>query len=271
MKLRSKQSAFTLIELLVVIAIIAILAAILFPVFAKAREKARQTTCLSDMKQLGLGLQQYTQDYDEFLPNQVGDGASGGGGQGFLANLSTPPQFVQPNWAGEIYPYVKSLGVYLCPDAQPYPGITATDNCYPMAQDKTNYLYNGVLMHNNGTPGEYVSKTIAQIPSPSDTIMLQEASYYTSCAESRPRDVFTSGTYRDANCETGNERYSEMHSGGGNLMYVDGHVKFQVRGSIRYAQFGFGAANNPTIPLNFGAEGSGSGPDCSHDVLKADW
>src|SRR5438105_1513752 len=65
-----RRAAFTLIELLVVIAIIAILAAILFPVFAQARENARQTACLSNAKQLGLALQMYTQDYDEVVPNQ---------------------------------------------------------------------------------------------------------------------------------------------------------------------------------------------------------
>src|SRR5437667_11069914 len=66
-----KQNGFTLIELLVVIAIIAILAAILFPVFAKAREKARQASCLSNTKQMGLALMMYTQDYDEILPFRV--------------------------------------------------------------------------------------------------------------------------------------------------------------------------------------------------------
>jgi len=94
----SKIKGFTLIELLVVIAIIAILAAILFPVFAQAREKARQISCLSNTKQLGLAFTQYEQDYDEKVP----DGASPyGGGNG---------------WAGDIYPYVKSSKVYLCPD-----------------------------------------------------------------------------------------------------------------------------------------------------------
>ncbi len=99
------RRGFTLIELLVVIAIIAILAAILFPVFAKAREKARQTACLSNMKQLALGSLQYTQDYDEKYiagVNRYGKG---------------------PGWAGQMYPYVKSTGVFRCPDdASTLPG-----------------------------------------------------------------------------------------------------------------------------------------------------
>src|SRR6201992_2386276 len=91
---------FTLIELLVVIAIIAILAAILFPVFAKAREKARQISCLSNMKQLGLGIMQYEQDSDEVHVPWLAQGANG-------ANFG---------WQDLIYPYVKSTQVYVCPD-----------------------------------------------------------------------------------------------------------------------------------------------------------
>ena len=99
-----RNYAFTLIELLVVIAIIAILAAILFPVFAQAREKARQTTCTSNLKQLGLAFTQYIQDYDERLPaNDDGGCGTGSAGDGF-------------GWSGKIYPYVKSSGVYTCPD-----------------------------------------------------------------------------------------------------------------------------------------------------------
>jgi prepilin-type N-terminal cleavage/methylation domain-containing protein/prepilin-type processing-associated H-X9-DG protein len=98
------QRGFTLIELLVVIAIIAILASILFPVFARARENARRSSCLSNLKQLGLGIAQYTQDYDENYP------------AGFQANSD----WVNRSWPVTIQPYVKSIQVFACPsDSMP--------------------------------------------------------------------------------------------------------------------------------------------------------
>ena len=96
------KSAFTLIELLVVIAIIAILAAILFPVFARARENARRTSCQSNLKQIGLGLMQYTQDYDERLPYD---------------SLEDNPKTWWIFWMDAIYPYVKSEQLFNCPSA----------------------------------------------------------------------------------------------------------------------------------------------------------
>src|SRR5665213_297271 len=107
----SSRRGFTLIELLVVIAIIAILAAILFPVFAKVREKARQTSCLSNMKQLGLAFAQYNEDYDEKQPNGTWWSYSSGAG-----------------WDGEIYPYVKSVNVFLCPDDTTYSKVSYAYN-----------------------------------------------------------------------------------------------------------------------------------------------
>ncbi|GAB4454109.1 MAG: hypothetical protein OHK0029_08290 [Armatimonadaceae bacterium] len=114
-----RQNGFTLIELLVVIAIIAILAAILFPVFAQAREKARQTACLSNVKQMGLGMMMYAQDYDEVIarnafadPPRVLEGAH-------FTNCSTP------RWMDVIQPYIKNFDIYNCP-SDPFSSISGT-------------------------------------------------------------------------------------------------------------------------------------------------
>jgi prepilin-type N-terminal cleavage/methylation domain-containing protein/prepilin-type processing-associated H-X9-DG protein len=104
------RRAFTLIELLVVIAIIAILAALLFPVFAQAREKARQTSCLSNLKQLGTAMVMYSQDYDELFPPVIGREAS----DRFYFEMS---------WMSLIQPYVKNLGVFIDPSS----GFPSTD------------------------------------------------------------------------------------------------------------------------------------------------
>src|SRR5437764_2328098 len=100
------RRGFTLIELLVVIAIIAILAAILFPVFAQAREKARQAGCLSNMKQVALALQLYAGDYDETLPHQPDE---------TVFNYADPP--VHPNFLKALIPYTRNRGVFVCPSA----------------------------------------------------------------------------------------------------------------------------------------------------------
>ena len=102
-----KSRAFTLIELLVVIAIIAILAAILFPVFAQAREKARQTACISNQKQIGLGLTQYVQDYDEAFPFNWSGAAFN------ISRLNPAPSSYK--WMDAIFPYVKNEQVFTCP------------------------------------------------------------------------------------------------------------------------------------------------------------
>jgi len=128
-----KQSGFTLIELLVVIAIIAILAAILFPVFAQVREKARQTACLSNMRQIGTAILAYTQDYDEMIvPSQ--NGVSG-------VNLVS--------WPSIISPYVKSVDVFVCPSASETP--TAPDSKY--INNTSNRRYMGITKGTN-LPGD---------------------------------------------------------------------------------------------------------------------
>src|SRR5918999_2235755 len=107
------RRGFTLIELLVVIAIIAILAAILFPVFAQAREKARETTCLSNCKQIALAFQMYAQDFDQQFTWQgprLGDDN---------ADFMAPN--AKPTWGAGLMPYIKSPKVYICPSARPSP------------------------------------------------------------------------------------------------------------------------------------------------------
>jgi prepilin-type N-terminal cleavage/methylation domain-containing protein/prepilin-type processing-associated H-X9-DG protein len=144
--MQPKLKGFTLIELLVVIAIIAILAAILFPVFAKAREKARQSTCTSNLKQLGLGLIQYTQDNDEYFPQTN----SYFGSQGYT-------------WASAIYPYVKSTGVYVCPD----------DTNSSTSGHIESYAINNNVNDSNPA-GQWGSFALSGFGSPASTVLLFE-------------------------------------------------------------------------------------------------
>ena len=142
------KAGFTLIELLVVIAIIAILAAILFPVFAQAREKARSISCLSNMKQLGNAVTMYEQDYDETTPG----GMNGyGGGSGY---------------AGQIYPYVKSTQVFRCPS-----DITATSERVASIGINSNTTTQNPVPACN-TAG--VGTSIAAYAAPAKTVLLFE-------------------------------------------------------------------------------------------------
>ena len=182
-----KRRGFTLIELLVVIAIIAILAAILFPVFAKAREKARQVTCLSNMKQLGLGFTQYNQDYDEYF---TGSDAYGQG------------------WAGKIYPYVKSKGVFICPDDS----RTSPDSVN--APDQISYVANNLILD---TQGQQLGSpaTLAKLVGPSTTVLLYEGQQpYTGYAG--PGTGTKQGGGNFAKVTNPDEDYSEVGDGSSN-------------------------------------------------------
>ena len=149
------RAGFTLIELLVVIAIIAILAAILFPVFAKAREKARQISCASNERQIGLGFLQYTQDNDENYPT----GSAGSLGEG---------------WGGRVYPYVKSTGVFKCPDDNQQSTINTANGLvsYPVSYaGNLNFLRTA----NNSDPTDpQTGQALASLNSPSKTVLLCE-------------------------------------------------------------------------------------------------
>jgi prepilin-type N-terminal cleavage/methylation domain-containing protein/prepilin-type processing-associated H-X9-DG protein len=225
---RSARQGFTLIELLVVIAIIAILAAILFPVFAQAREKARMSACLSNVKQLGLGLQMYAQDYDETLPNHATDAAN------FLA--ANAPQ----NWARAMSPYVKNTQIYSCPSAPLEPRLKSSPP--PL----NSYQGNAVLLSVQGT-------ALARVPNPADIIFCQESFFNWNIIWNRPyqsrvsppgfqywhlvdcRAQFAGPPTIMDGCV---EQYNSRHFDGGNLVFADGHAKFRKLRTIRSGEFG---------------------------------
>ena len=120
------RRGFTLIELLVVIAIIALLAAILFPVFARARENARASSCLNNLKQVGIGIQQYTQDFDEMFP--MSEDATNPGNTNFdLTNV-----WNNLHWPSRVLPYIKNKQVFICPSTSAHasnPAGATVENC----------------------------------------------------------------------------------------------------------------------------------------------
>ena len=137
------QAAFTLIELLVVIAIIAILAAILFPVFARARENARRSSCQSNLKQIALGVKQYIQDYDEKFP---------------LATAALTASAGTVGWADSIQPYLKSSQIYQCPSESNAPTGTPVVG----SNDYTDYWYNAGLSWNGDTGTANYSSSVSE-------------------------------------------------------------------------------------------------------------
>jgi prepilin-type N-terminal cleavage/methylation domain-containing protein len=157
----TRRTGFTLIELLVVIAIIAILAAILFPVFAQAREKARQNTCISNFKQIGLAMLMYAQDWDEALPR---------------IRTWELTSFCQPNsksftWKGMINPYVKSYAFWRCP-SNPKNNVPSEDI------DKNimcSYAVNGIVHHGHRNSDRTPPRTLASFAEPATTMSLLES------------------------------------------------------------------------------------------------
>ncbi|RYG61182.1 DUF1559 domain-containing protein [bacterium] len=151
MKHLQTRKAFTLIELLVVIAIIAILAAILFPVFGRARENARRSSCQSNLKQIGLGVMQYVQDYDEKYPKSRGGG-----------NQALPG-----TWFTDVQPYLKSKQIFQCPSDS---STTRSGSTGRYNGDTTQYLHSSY-----GYNDKFHQLSMATIVSPATTVLGSDA------------------------------------------------------------------------------------------------
>ena len=228
---RPVRYGFTLIELLVVIAIIAILAAILFPVFARARENARRASCQSNLKQIGLAVMQYLQDYDEYYPRSLSANAS-------------PPPTGQAAWFtnywtwGEItYPYHKSVNVFYCP--------SGWDIAPPASY---NYGANRRLMPVSEAPTENVVHSAAVVAA-AKTYLLMDAGVYQmqvghaitvpagptsgvnqyvpGLGDAKGETCGATASFPKKDCQSG------RHFGGVNVAFADGHVKWLKTSVVR--------------------------------------
>jgi prepilin-type N-terminal cleavage/methylation domain-containing protein/prepilin-type processing-associated H-X9-DG protein len=214
----SKQNkcGFTLIELLVVIAIIAILAAILFPVFGRARENARRSNCQSNLKQIGLGLIQYAQDYDEAQPLT----AFGGAGP-----TNWPSKY---KWMDAIYPYIKSQQVFTCPSNT---AANATNYVYAPSRpgatlyDNGSYVYNNAYYSYPNTSPARVN--LAAIVAPTTTAWILEQFSTNNIelawgnAAANPQITKLNGVNRILAAADVGERHLDTTT----VLFCDGHVK----------------------------------------------
>jgi prepilin-type N-terminal cleavage/methylation domain-containing protein/prepilin-type processing-associated H-X9-DG protein len=218
-----KRKGFTLIELLVVIAIIAILAAILFPVFAQAREKARQSTCLSNLKQLGLGTGMYTQDYDEtYVCAELYANGTGA--------LVRPPGGTKcwaGTWANLLYPYVKNVGVFGCLSmkgkrAYAAKGCLDLDFGWNIGTDIPNAL-NGTSTLKDGMGRFSPPIKLGDVPTPADTVVIG----HPNSSDTEPI-MFTYFVNPNVNV-----RYpTAWHQEGINYAFADGHAKWLKREQV---------------------------------------
>jgi len=241
-----KRHGFTLIELLVVIAIIAILAAILFPVFAQAREKARSASCLSNVKQLSLGIMMYVQDNDEMMP------------YGYA--YTWPGQQWLTYWHDHIRPYIKSEAIYKCPSASTHTIVGADlrpkDLVTPLVLDyicnaawgfEDGDVFNGVNFSRSvgsSTGGPFTnnwggpSKSLAAVEDVANTIAIFDARPgYSEIWQHRQTDAYYNATGKCAQswsdpaptsnqtlCQQGH--VDKRHTGGFTAGFIDGHAKW---------------------------------------------
>ena len=257
-----RNSAFTLIELLVVIAIIAILAAILFPVFAQARESARKTSCTSNLKQLGTGLLMYTQDYDETFPCVTGNN--------YPPTVGIPSDdqtWVYNDILVLMQPYVKNYQVYFCPDRPRKVGSNG-DFCNPgaISQFVWGYGYNwssgygpggnpqslwnkgdGCVQAQNDV-GTLPGRSIASVNQPAQFIVLGDTG-------DTPRQTLYTSVF-DTRCSPSSGWNSDLptgarHQGGNNFTFSDGHAKWYKVNLTLVDPYGIGVTTPAVVPNRY--------------------
>lgn len=232
------RRGFTLIELLVVIAIIALIAAILFPVFSKTRAKARQTSCASNLRQLSIAVLAYTQDNDECLP--------------FL--VYNDRDHLGDDWQTSTRAYVKSAAVWQCPDASEYAmnGTYCRSFGLPYMTEPSGYAYNetaaastlsGQIDADGPTNGKSFSPAfLSQCGHPSQTLLFMDKGYGA---------LFTPWVQWEARsqsaCQDKDRFVSGPHQEGKNVAFADGHVRW-MKGSAIITQDQHDASGVPKDP-----------------------
>jgi prepilin-type N-terminal cleavage/methylation domain-containing protein/prepilin-type processing-associated H-X9-DG protein len=275
-----RRNAFTLIELLVVIAIIAILAAILFPVFAQAREKARQTSCLSNMKQINTAFMMYTQDYDENMPLFSASFCPTARYQNPLDPNDRPGGSTGPGrrmmWQLALFPYNKSWDIYSCPSDAPAPtnlvarfhNISYGYNYGYLSKLEVtpdpsgcgiSQWFSGRSLAVVGRPAEIISftdgggraafgeggTTLGSMVNPPDAYISTEFFYGPSGVGWGPncQNYFNPAQGAQTNRWFATDGFAFRHNEGGNVAFVDGHVKFNRVNSLMRG------TNSPTLAL----------------------
>jgi prepilin-type N-terminal cleavage/methylation domain-containing protein/prepilin-type processing-associated H-X9-DG protein len=255
---------FTLIELLTVIAIIAVLSAILFPVFARARENARRVSCMSNMHQLGMGMLQYAQDYDERY--------YGG------TRASTPsvlvPYMGGIGWAGAVYPYIKSSQVYQCPDDtnDKVNGVNV-----PVSYALNHYAADTTLAEHQypsfGILFSEISGTTIDVQDPMETgsptysamddghvLWWADSGGNIACCttgaaiyHTRGAGVMSPDGRYDDSAEPGPQPTQPRHFDGANYAFMDGHVKWVRPEAVRSFKYSYGPVpsgdSNPLLGI----------------------
>ncbi len=263
-----RTRAFTLIELLVVIAIIAILAAILFPVFAQAKASAKKASDLSNVKQLLTAQLMYCADYDDLFAGQPAP-ASGGGGQSNWGN-GRPLGYMDsslngmPVWARDIQPYTKNFDIMVSPAS---PGRVSGNGALwdgTTGQGKTNYIMNAVTQFNSQS----------NLKNPADLVLFRSHKLTHRHSYTNPH-FYVAGSAANqqgfafqwwCNETDGNDR---TFQGGSNIGWADGHVKFKKFNTVTWGQFGFtelGDANDAP-----GKNRCAENPTSSHYLYFPGW